>query len=44
MSGCGLPVETPMDNIDAMLDITRELGWPIDPEKIDFLIKKYGGI
>ncbi len=44
MSGCGLPVETPMENIDAMLDITRELGWPIDPEKIDFLIKKYGGI
>jgi uroporphyrinogen decarboxylase len=44
MSGCGLPVETPMENIDAMLDITRELGWPIDSEKIDFLIKKYGGI
>lgn len=44
MSGCGLPVETPMDNIHAMLDVTRELGWPIDPEKIDFLIKKYGGI
>lgn len=44
MPGCGLPVETPMENIDAMLDIARELGWPIDPEKIDFLIKKYGGI
>jgi len=28
-SGCSLPVETPFENIDAMLDAVRELGWPI---------------
>ncbi|MCF4152352.1 uroporphyrinogen decarboxylase family protein [Dethiosulfovibrio sp. F2B] len=33
MSGCGLPVETPIRNIDAMMDATRELGWPITEEK-----------
>lgn len=35
MSGCGLPVETPIRNIDAMMDAARELGWPITEEKID---------
>lgn len=29
-SGCSLPVETPFQNIDAMIDATREIGWPID--------------
>jgi uroporphyrinogen decarboxylase len=29
-SGCSLPVETPFENIDAMLDAVREIGWPID--------------
>jgi len=27
-SGCSLPTETPFDNIRAMLDATREIGWP----------------
>ncbi|WP_392486190.1 uroporphyrinogen decarboxylase family protein [Haloimpatiens sp. FM7315] len=38
MSGCGLPVETPMENIDAMLDTAREIGWPITDEKLDRLL------
>ena len=29
-SGCSLPVETPFENIDAMLDAVREIGWPIE--------------
>ncbi len=43
MSGCGLPVETPIKNIDAMLDTAREIGWPITDEKLAKLlsIKKY---
>lgn len=28
-SGCSLPVETPFENIDAMLDAVREIGWPV---------------
>lgn len=35
MSGCGLPVETPMENIDVMLDTAREIGWPITDEKLE---------
>ncbi|MDD5348982.1 MAG: uroporphyrinogen decarboxylase family protein [Chthoniobacteraceae bacterium] len=30
-SGCSLPVETPFENIDAMLDAVREIGWPASP-------------
>ena len=29
-SGCSLPVETPFQNIDAMLDAVREYGFPTD--------------
>lgn len=29
-SGCSLPVETPFENIDAMLNAVREIGWPVD--------------
>ena len=29
-SGCSLPVETPFQNIDAMMDAAREIGWPVD--------------
>lgn len=42
MPGCGLPVETPIRNIDAMMDITREVGWPVTLDNIDSLLKKYG--
>lgn len=38
MSGCGLPVETPIENIDAMLDAAREIGWPITDEKLEELL------
>ncbi len=38
MPGCGLPVETPVENIDAMMNAAREVGWPIDEEKIDYLL------
>lgn len=43
MSGCGLPVETPLQNIDAMLETAREIGWPITDEKLERLLsfKKY---
>ncbi|WP_142414105.1 uroporphyrinogen decarboxylase family protein [Hathewaya massiliensis] len=40
MSGCGLPVETPIENIDAMLDAAREIGWPIKEDKIEELLSK----
>jgi len=33
-SGCSLPVETPFQNIDAMLNAVREIGWPVHPETL----------
>lgn len=33
-SGCSLPTETPFANIQAMIDATTEIGWPITPEKL----------
>ncbi len=33
-SGCSLPTETPFTNIQAMIDATTEIGWPITPEKL----------
>jgi uroporphyrinogen decarboxylase len=34
MSGCSLPVETPLKNIQAMMDTVREIGYPIRPDKL----------
>jgi uroporphyrinogen decarboxylase len=34
-SGCSLPVETPFQNIDAMLDAVREIGWPVHIERLE---------
>jgi len=34
MSGCSLPVETPFHNIDAMMRTVREVGYPVDPDKV----------
>ncbi|HVJ06651.1 MAG TPA: uroporphyrinogen decarboxylase family protein [Candidatus Saccharimonadales bacterium] len=34
-SGCSLAVETPFENIDAMLDSVRELGWPIQKRELE---------
>jgi uroporphyrinogen decarboxylase len=33
-SGCSLPTDTPFENIDAMLDAVREIGYPVDPEAL----------
>lgn len=41
MSGCSLPVETPFENIDAMMNVVREVGYPVNPQKIMELIEKY---
>lgn len=38
MSGCSLPVETPFENIEAMMDTAREIGYPIDPTKLDKML------
>jgi uroporphyrinogen decarboxylase len=38
MSGCSLPVETPAQNIEAMMDTAREIGYPIDPEKLERML------
>ena len=40
MSGCSLPVETPFENIDAMMDTMREVGYPADPDKIDAMLEE----
>jgi uroporphyrinogen decarboxylase len=34
-SGCSLPTDTPFENIHAMLDTVREVGWPVRPEKLE---------
>ncbi|WP_088225104.1 uroporphyrinogen decarboxylase family protein [Desulfosporosinus sp. FKB] len=39
MSGCSLPVETPFTNIEAMMETAREIGYPIDPEKLDKMLR-----
>lgn len=39
MSGCSLPVDTPKENIQAMMDTVREVGYPICPERVAELIQ-----
>lgn len=34
-SGCSLPVETPFENIDAMLAAVREIGWPVHTGELE---------
>lgn len=41
MSGCSLPTETPIENIDAMMDVVREVGYPVNVEKVSELMDKY---
>ncbi len=36
-SGCSLPTETPFANIDAMLDTVREIGYPVDLDRLGLL-------
>lgn len=38
MSGCSLPVETPSENIQLMMDTVRKIGYPIDVEKVKSII------
>ena len=40
MSGCSLPVETPFENIEAMMEITREIGYPIREERLEELLNE----
>ncbi|MBQ3405511.1 MAG: uroporphyrinogen decarboxylase family protein [Oscillospiraceae bacterium] len=39
MSGCSLPVETSLDNIQAFMDTVTEVGYPVVPEKIHAMIE-----
>ncbi|MHC1711239.1 MAG: uroporphyrinogen decarboxylase family protein [Solidesulfovibrio sp.] len=34
MSGCSLPVETPLENVDTMMHVVREVGYPVNPDKV----------
>ena len=38
MSGCSLPVETPQENIQTMLDTVREVGYPVCPARVREMI------
>lgn len=40
MSGCSLPVETPLENIQVMMDTAREIGYPVNPEKLQRMLIK----
>ena len=40
MSGCSLPVETPFENIDSMMNTVREVGYPVDPGKVDAMLEE----
>ena len=39
MSGCSLPVDTPFENIQEMMDTVREVGYPVTAEKVEYMIK-----
>ena len=43
MSGCSLPVETPLTNIDAMLQVVREVGYPVKPDTVRELLDRLPG-
>jgi uroporphyrinogen decarboxylase len=38
-SGCSLPTETPLENIDAMLDAVREIGYPFSMSALAASVK-----
>lgn len=40
MSGCSLPVESPQENIQAMMDTVREVAYPVDPDRVRDMIEK----
>ncbi|KPU42494.1 uroporphyrinogen decarboxylase [Oxobacter pfennigii] len=43
MSGCSLPVETPFENIQTMMDTVREVGYPVDCDKIKYMLEAAAG-
>jgi uroporphyrinogen decarboxylase len=38
MSGCSLPVDSPLENIQEMMDTVREAGYPVRVDKVDAMI------
>ena len=38
MSGCSLPIDTPLENIQAMMDTVREVGYPVHPDRVREMI------
>ncbi|AOY78438.1 uroporphyrinogen decarboxylase [Clostridium formicaceticum] len=41
MSGCSLPIETPFENIKMMMDTVREVGYPVQPERVAGMLEDY---
>jgi len=39
-SGCSLPTETPFQNIHAMMDTVREIGYPLNEDTLNYMIYK----
>lgn len=40
MSGCSLPVDTPFANIQEMMDTVREVGYPVQIDKVNAMIEE----
>ena len=40
MSGCSLPVNTPFENIQEMLDTVRQAGYPVSPNHLETMIAR----
>lgn len=38
MSGCSLPVDTPLENIQEMMDTVREVGYPVNISKVETML------
>lgn len=38
MSGCSLPIDTPLENIQAMMDTVREVGYPVHLDRVREMI------
>ncbi|MDR1728146.1 MAG: uroporphyrinogen decarboxylase family protein [Acidobacteriota bacterium] len=42
MSGCSLPVESPQENVAAMMDAVRDVGYPVKPGKVEGMLRELG--
>lgn len=38
MSGCSLPVDSPLENIQMMMDTVLEVGWPVKIDKVESML------